>query len=112
MSEEQKIDGSGKRLNAGKLQMDLVPPSAMRSLARVMGYGASKYSKWNWKKGMSHSVVYACLLRHIFAWYEGEDVDPESGLSHLDHVMANAAFLVEYNETFKQGDDRFKVKKD
>lgn len=107
-----KVDGGGKRLNSGKLRMDLVPTTAIKALARVLGYGAAKYgTDGNWMRGMSWNIVIGCLYRHLVAFQEGEDNDPESGLSHLDHVIANAAFLVHYAEHYKAGDDRFKLPK-
>ena len=90
--------GDGKRYNEGKLRMDLVPTSSIRSLARVLTYGAGKYAERNWESGMNFSIPYACLLRHLTAWYDGEDLDKESGLNHLDHVMANVAMLIHYVE--------------
>lgn len=106
---QPKVDGGGLRHNTGKLRMDLVPTTAMRALARVMGYGAKKYAPFNWARGMQYSIVIGCLLRHLTAWMDGEDNDPESGLSHLDHVIANVAFLIHYAEHYKAGDDRFKL---
>ncbi len=103
------VDGGGLRYDAGKLRMDLVPMSTLRSLARVLGKGAEKYAPNNWRRGMEYSKVVACLLRHLSQWVDGEDIDQESGLNHLDHIMANAAFLVEYNDYYPEGDDRFKV---
>jgi hypothetical protein len=38
---------------------------------------------------------YAAALRHLPAWRGGEELDPESGLTHLAHALANAAFLME-----------------
>lgn len=105
-----KIDGGAQRFNEGKLRMELVPTSTMRSLARVMGYGANKYAPNNWKRGMDWSKVIGCLYRHLTAWQDGEDFDSESKLNHMDHVAANVAFLLEYIENFPQGDDRSIVK--
>lgn len=102
----EKVDGGGKRFNKGKLRVDLVPTELITQAAEVFGFGAEKYGDKNWERGMSWTTVYACMLRHIIAWKNKEDNDPESGLSHLGHVACNLAMLLEYAKTYKEGDDR------
>ena len=109
--EQVKLDGGGLRKNEGKLRTDLVPMSTLRSLARVLGKGAEKYEDNNWRRGMKWSTVQASLLRHLMLWIDGEDIDQESGLNHMDHIMANVTFLLEYIEVYPEGDDRFKRRK-
>lgn len=98
--------GSGARANANKTRMDLVPVHLLGSCADVFEFGANKYAAWNWAKGMKWSVPYACIMRHMAAWYRGEDIDPESGKPHLGHVMANLLMLEHYARAYKVGDDR------
>ena len=93
------------RYNKDKLPMHLVPPSAIKALASVLEYGANKYEARNWEKGANYSVPYASLMRHLMAFWEGEDKDSESGLPHSYHILMNAAMLVEY-ETLEGFDDR------
>lgn len=106
-----KIDGGGERKNTGKLPMELIPSSALIGLAEVLQEGAKKYAPRNWERGMKWSICYACILRHLLKWFMGEDKDPETGLSHLKHVLCNVAFLLEYETTFPDGDDRPKRNK-
>lgn len=47
----------------------------------------------NWKGGLFYTEVAESLNRHLFAFLEGEDTDPESKLSHIGHIMCNAMFL-------------------
>lgn len=103
-------DGGGKRYNDGKARIDLVPNAVIYGLARVMTYGASKYEANNWRRGMKYSVPYACAMRHLLKWWEGEDVDAESGEPHLYHVLANIGMLIEYEQTCPEQDDRYKGK--
>lgn len=81
------------RYNDGKLQWSMVDFDSLEGLVRVLEYGASKYSKGNWKKGMPVTQVTESLMRHLFAFLKGENVDPESGCRHISHVMCNAMFL-------------------
>lgn len=98
--------GTAARFNTGKPAFDLVPLSALTDCARVFDYGRAKYAEWNWAKGQPWSVPFACLMRHMAAWQAGEDVDPESGLPHLGHAMANLVMLSTFARTYREGDDR------
>lgn len=101
-------DGLALRYNEGKPQLSLVPHSLKAACARVLEYGMRKYERDNWRKGLSWNSVIDSLERHIDAFKEGEDCDPESGLSHIDHMAANVAFLAEYQKTHPELDDRYK----
>ena len=104
--EEAHVSESGAlRYNNNKLPMHLVPPDAIESMARVLDYGASKYSERNWELEAPVSVPYASLMRHLQAYWAGENCDPESNLSHLDHIIMNAAMLVRYAKN-EENDDR------
>lgn len=94
------------RFNEGKLPMHLVPPDAIKAMAAVLEVGAKKYALRNWEKGADFSVPYSSLMRHLMLFWEGEDVDSESKLPHLYHVLMNAAMLVRYSEKFPELDDR------
>lgn len=78
----------------------------MESEARVLMFGAKKYEKNNWKKGMDWSRMYDAALRHIFASLNGEDIDPESGEDHLAHARCCLGFLLEYKSKNIGSDDR------
>ena len=100
----------GRKDDGGKLMYELIPPSAMRGLAQILTYGANKYSPRNWEKGIAYSRVYGAALRHLQdAWWAGEDIDPETGYSHIYHALCNLTFLAHYisnPEDYKEFDDR------
>ena len=74
---------------------DLVPfIEITEAFARVAEFGAVKYEPWNWTKGLSRVQLLCSLLRHTFAYLRGRDKDAETGLSHADHILWNAAALV------------------
>lgn len=97
------------RHNAGKTRLDYLPPDVMVALAnhmtKSMGPG-KKYAERNWEKGMPLMACYASLLRHLFAWAQGEDRDEESGSLHLVCVLWNAMALVAYTLRGIGTDDR------
>jgi hypothetical protein len=99
-------DGGGLRYNEGKPPLELIPPEMIWAVAEVLAYGAKKYAPRTFERGMSWSTVYACLFRHLLKWFQGEDRDAESGLSHLDHVLWNAMALVVYERRRIGTDDR------
>jgi len=103
---KKKEKGLAARHNDGKLPMHLVPTDAIRGMAQVLKVGAEKYELRNWEKGAYYSVPYASLMRHLLAFWDGENVDSESGRPHLEHVLTNAAFLLRYYEQFPELDDR------
>lgn len=102
MVENPKIEVGNK-----KLDLSLVPPSAIVALAEAFRDGEKKYSRFNWRKSkVPASVYYAALQRHMCAWYDGEDYDPESNVNHLAHAMACLAILVDASLCDTLADDR------
>ena len=98
--------GSGARYNSGKADFSLIPLCTLEDEAKVWEYGAKKYAAHNWMKGMPWSVPFACAMRHMAAWQQGEENDPESGLPHLAHAMCNLRMLTLFASTYAEGDDR------
>ncbi len=97
---------SGVKYDEGKPPLGLIPRSALIEEARVMAFGANKYSKDNWRGGLSWSRLVNAALRHITSYNDGEDNDEETGLSHLAHARCCLAFLIEYSVTHPELDDR------
>lgn len=97
------------RKNAGKPQLSFILdfPYAMEQMTRVMEMGADKYERNNWKNGMPITEMENSLLRHLTAFHNCEDNDPESKLNHMAHVMFNAAGIMEHmNRYGDEFDDR------
>lgn len=89
-----------------KLRVDLVPLELIEGVAKVLGFGAKKYGDYNWQKGIRYTRIYGSALRHIFQWRKLIDIDPESGLQHLEHAACNLAFLLWYMKNKPEFDDR------
>lgn len=90
------IEKAGIKFDQDKPRHDLIPPESMDGLAKVLTFGAKKYNDRNWERGMDWGRVYAALQRHLLAWWGGQNLDPETGLSHLHHADACLAFLQTY----------------
>lgn len=82
----------GRKADAGKVQLSLLPFDALEIIARVMEFGALKYGRDNWRN--VEAVRYEdAMLRHFAAIQRGEFADPESGLPHAAHMACCAIFL-------------------
>lgn len=100
-------DKAGMKFDQDKPRMDLLDPTAMLELSKVLTFGASKYAAHNWRKGLSKTRLLAAALRHLFAYLGGQDKDPETGLSHAAHAMCCCMFILGL-EHRPDLDDRFK----
>ena len=88
---------NGRKDDQGKLRYDLIPAWPLEQLAAVMTYGAKTYGDHNWRKGLKYSQLYAAAQRHLNAFWQGDDIDEDSGLPHLAHAAANMLMLLEYD---------------
>lgn len=83
------------KADKGKLELSLVNPQLVKAVAEVRMYGTEKYGdSENWRKVEPKRYVDA-LYRHLLAYIEGNEVDEESGLSHLSHMACNISFLLD-----------------
>lgn len=101
------MSNEGKKFDTGKPPIGLIARSALEQEALVMAFGATKYERHNWRGGIHWSRLIDATLRHVLAFNEGEDIDPETGLSHLAHARCCLAFLIEYQKSHPELDDRY-----
>lgn len=120
LNEADQIEGDRRELAArypddnpktihgiAKPPLGLIPGTAMVAVAEAMRCGMEKYGPANWRdKPVTTSTYTSAALRHLFAWIDGEDVDPESGATHLAHAMACMAILVDAQAQGTLNDDR------
>jgi len=80
---------------------DKIPFHLWPETATIMGAlglldGALKYGRANWRvAGVRTSIYYDALRRHMNKIFEGEELDPDSGLPHYAHALACLAILVD-----------------
>ena len=127
-----------RRYNRGKPRYELIPTGPLRALVDVYTKGAHKYSLYkdkegriikgedipletvhnyellddgaqNWRKGLSWSETIGAVERHIAAWKNNENIDPDLKTQHLANAAWGLFSLMEYAHSFPQGDDRTKT---
>lgn len=108
---ENDIRFRAVKYDAHKPPMDLIPHEAMAGVSQVLDFGRHKYAAHNWRKGFQWGRLAGAALRHVFAWLGGEDKDPESGLSHIDHALCCLMFLSAHEKARLGEDDRYKGEK-
>lgn len=81
-------------------------PGFAAEIGRAFEYGARKYGKDNWQKGMSWSRCLNSARRHILHFWRGEKNDRESGIHHLAHAICSLMFLFVYERGNIGKDDR------
>jgi hypothetical protein len=100
------INKGGVKFDDGKNRLDLLPHEFIFGVGQVLTHGAKKYAARNWELGMDWSRPFGGAMRHLWKWWSGERLDPDSGLPHLWHAACNLAFLCAYEERRVGNDDR------
>ena len=93
-----------------KPPIHLVPTLAIEAAAKVFAFGAAKYSENNWRDDINTTEwgrSYSSLQRHLMAYWNGDDIDLESGLLHIDHALTQLIILRVAFEEGKDMDDRY-----
>ncbi|MBO0676847.1 hypothetical protein JRC04_05165 [Mycolicibacterium sp. S2-37] len=90
-----------------KVPFSTVPAQVVAEVGLAMLEGALKYGRHNYRDaGVRASVYYDAVLRHLTAFWEGQDVDPDSGLSHLVKAIAGLVVLRDSQFRGNWTDDR------
>jgi hypothetical protein len=95
------------KFDNGKPDLSLIPRAALDQCARAFMLGEQKYGRYNFYNGMEASRLVAACLRHVTAWNEGEETDPESGASHLGHALACISMILQQQHLGTLKDNRY-----
>ncbi len=99
-----------KAAGDAKTPLHLLPPYALAQIALAHREGAERYGAWNWREtGVCATTYIGAIMRHLAAWQDGEDNDPDSGLSHIAKIGACCNILLDAEHCRKLVDDRSKV---
>ena len=96
-----------KAAEDNKLPMEYLVYSVLADDAKCHKHGANKYGKLNWRSSSIKASTYVgAIMRHLLAWESGEEIDTESGLSHLTHIRACCAVVLDAQKHDSFVDDR------
>lgn len=94
-------------IGSRKAKLSVIPAGVLFDLGNAMTEGMAKYGRHNYRvAGVRSSVYYDAAMGHMMDWWEGQDIDPESELSHVTKAIAS---LVVLRDAMLQGtlqDDR------
>ena len=90
---KQSVSPKGRK-QTKDARFDLLPWDAIWQVARIFGFGASKYAERNWENGLRWSSSYAAVQRHLALFWAGQDRDDESGLYHIAHAAWHCLVLL------------------
>lgn len=97
-----------RALNDGKAPMEYIPFGPMAQVAKVFKHGADKYGKFNWRVEPINATTYvAAISRHtLLEWAQGVDIDHDSGIHPLAHVIASCLIVMDSEKWGTLIDDR------
>lgn len=97
---------TGGMKGAKLARFDQIPASVMWELAEHYGKGSKKYSDDNWMKGYSWKLSFAAVMRHLWAFWRGEDIDEETGSKHVIAAAWHCFALAWFMDNRRTQDDR------
>lgn len=81
-------------VGSSKPPLSTIPCPVLFEIGAAMLEGACKYRRHNYRvAGVRSSIYYDAAMRHLMRWWEGEDVDPDSGVSHISKALAGLIVL-------------------
>ena len=104
---EVKATNPKDAIGCSKVPFSVIPGRVMGELGLALLEGAAKYGRHNYRvSGVRASIYYDACLRHLTAWWEGQDTDPDSGLPHVVKALACLTVLRDAETQGKLTDDR------
>lgn len=105
--EVRSVSSSGGEKGTKLARFDLIPIEPLTELAKHFGRGSLKYDDHNYRKGYEWSKSYAACLRHLTQFWNGEDLDEETGTPHVISAAWHCLALYEFMLHHPDFDDRY-----
>lgn len=91
---ESKLSNPKDAVGTTKVPFTALSFPVIAELAVGMTEGTLKYGKYNYREiGVRSSIYIDAAMRHLTAFWEGEDIDPDSGMSHIVKAMSSLMVL-------------------
>lgn len=104
---ETKLSNPKDIVGVRKAPMSTVSAAVLAEIGVAMLEGASKYGRHNYRAvGVRASVYYDATMRHVMDWWEGVDIDPDSGMHHITKAITSLVVLRDAMIQGKVEDDR------
>ena len=96
VASKTELFSSGAQRDALSVRFDLIPPCALKELAKIYDEGAKKYGTSNWKKGIPYSNIFNHMLNHINLFMAGDRTE-----AHIAKAMWACAAILWYEENME-----------
>ena len=106
LKDNMDLSKGGVKFDQGKPAFEYLDAGFLTEIAAVLEYGATKYAPRNWEIGMRWGRCFGAGMRHLWAYWSGEEKDPDTGFSHLAHAACCIMFLHAYQSRNIGEDDR------
>ena len=96
MTLENKLKNGNPKdaMGSRKVPLSVLPAQVLLETALGLYEGGRKYGVSNYRvAGVRASVYYDATMRHLMDWWEGQDIDPDSGLSHVTKAISSLMVL-------------------
>jgi len=104
---EKKEANPKESVGIKKVPFSVLSAPVLGEVGLAMMEGARKYGRHNYREaGVMSSVYYDACMRHLTAWWEGENIDADSGMSHITKAISGLMVLRDCMINQKWNDDR------
>lgn len=94
MSETSKDTNPKDAIGSKKAKLSVIPAGVLFDVGNALTEGMMKYGRHNYRvTGVRSSIYYDAAMGHLMDWWEGQDIDPDSGLSHVTKAIASLVVL-------------------
>ena len=94
LTKEFKDSNPKDSVGCTKPPLHCIPMPVLFEVGMGMYEGGWKYREANWRViGVRASIYFDAAMRHLTAWWDGEDIDPASKIHHISKVMSCLAVL-------------------
>lgn len=100
------------KYDSNKPPLHLIPSEILVEISEIFAFGAEKYGENNWRDdggSTGFGRTYSSIQRHLNSFWQGEDIDPESGKSHLIHALTQLIILRMHQREHPEMDDRYNI---
>ena len=98
---------TGLKFDGDKPALEMIPLDALEECAKAFMHGEKKYAAFNFTKGLHTRRTSAAALRHIYQAMWQDDLDSDSGNTHLGNAMAALAMTIYTIKNNPSFDNRF-----